>query len=211
MLMDFYFFKKQIGFNCAFRRVLGVVWLLAAAGACGPRSASKTSLTPDEAFARLKPSSGIPMLCNLINGFGCGRLSLSSSTGEQSITHEDFLVSCTQNSAGISMSARDQAGFGPGLSFGFNIAGVSAFTEEKFVCGGLQLTNDPAVAKWKPKSCGVFVRYGETEVWTIADEPCTVTLQFVEGAWRGVVDCPRLSNGTTVWNFNEAGVFTCPK
>ncbi|MEN9529093.1 MAG: hypothetical protein RI932_966 [Pseudomonadota bacterium] len=209
--MDFYFLKKRTPFACTPSGVAALALLSAAVCACGPRSASKTSLTPDEAFARLKPNSGVPLLCNLVNGYGCGRLSLSSSTGEQSVTHEDFLVTCSQNTSGISVSARDQAGQGPGLSFGFNVAGVSAFTEEKYVCGGLQLTTDPAIAKWKSKSCGVFVRYGETEVWTIADEPCTVTLQFVDGAWRGVVDCPRLSNGTTVWNFNEAGVFTCPK
>lgn len=178
---------------------------------CGPRASSKTSLTPDEAFSRLKPSAERPLLCHKLNGFGCGRLSLSNSSGEQSITHEDFLVSCATNSAGLSVVARDQVGIGPGLSFGFNIASVTEFSAQKYVCSGLQLTNDPAVAKWKEKSCGVFVRFGETESWTIADEPCTVTLELVENQWRGVVDCPRLTNGTQTWNFNDPAVFTCPK
>ena len=178
---------------------------------CGPRTSSRTSLTPDEAFARLKPSFGQPLLCNQLNGFGCGRLSLSTSSGEQSITHEDFLVSCSANSSGLSVVARDQVGIGAGLSFGFKIANVASFNAEKYVCTGLELTNDPVIAKWKDKSCGVFVRFGETESWTLADEPCTVTVESADGQWRGVVDCPRLTNGTQTWNFNDPAVFTCPK
>ncbi|NBO38874.1 hypothetical protein EBU99_09850 [bacterium] len=179
--------------------------------ACGARSSSKTGLTPDEAFARLKPSAQNPLLCNSINSFGCGRLSLSTSTGEQSITHEDFLVSCSKNSKGLSVVARDQAGVGPGLSFGFSVAGPTEFVAEKYVCVGFELTNDPVLAKWKDKSCGVFVRYGETESWTIRDEPCSVTVEQVDSQWRGVVDCPRLTNGSQTWNFNDPAVFTCPK
>lgn len=180
-------------------------------GSCGPRTSSQTALTPDEAFARLKPSFGQPLLCNQLNGFGCGRLSLSTSSGEQSITHEDFLVSCSASSLGLSVVARDQVGIGAGLSFGFNIANVTAFSSEKYVCTGLELTNDPVIAKWKDKSCGVFVRFGETESWTLADEPCTVAVESADGQWRGVVDCPRLTNGTQTWNFNDRAVFTCPK
>lgn len=180
-------------------------------GACGPRASSKSSLTPDQAFSRLKPASQRPLLCHQLNGFGCGRLSLSNSSGEQSITHEDFLVSCATNVSGLSVVARDQVGVGPGLSFGFSIAAVSAFSADKYTCSGLLLTNDPAVAKWKEKSCGVFVRFGETETWNIVDEPCTVTLESSEGQWRGVVDCPRLTNGVQTWNFNDPAVFTCPK
>jgi hypothetical protein len=209
--MDLCFSKKQNQATRTLRVVVLSFFVCILQVGCGSRSASKTSLTPDEAFARLKPISGIPLLCNQINGYGCGRLSVSNSTGEQSITHEDFLVRCSQNANGIAVSARDQVGFGPGLSFGFHAAQVAAFAEEKFVCSGLEMTNDPAIAKWKPRSCGVFVRYGETEVWTIADEPCTVTLQFADERWRGIIDCPRLSNGTTAWSFNEVGVFTCPK
>ena len=178
---------------------------------CGPRSASKTALTPDQAFSRLKPTPENPLLCHQVNGFGCARLSLSNSSGEQSITHEDFLVSCSVNSSGLAVIARDQVGIGAGLSFGFNVAAVKGFTPEKYVCSGLLLTNDPAIAKWQDKSCGVFVRFGETESWTIKDEPCTVTVEAADGQWRGVVDCPRLTNGVQTWNFNDPAVFTCPK
>ncbi len=187
-----------------------IVTLLLAAG-CGPRTSVKKGLTPDEAFARLKPNVSTPLLCNTINGYGCARISLSTSSGEQSITHEDFLVTCQKSNLGISVSARDQAGFGPGLSFGFSASGVADFTAEKYTCGGFELTNDPAVAKWKPKSCQVYLRYGEAESWTIKDEPCSVTVEFVDEQWRGIVDCPRLTSGTQTWNFNDPAVFTCPK
>lgn len=179
--------------------------------ACGSRRTSRTSLTPDQAFSRLKPSSGQNLLCNVIDGYGCGRLSLSTSSGEQSVTHEDFLVSCKFNDMGLSVVARDQAGTGPGLAFGVSVAGVATMSGEKFVCAGVQLSNDPVLAKWQAKTCGVFVRYGETESWTIAEEPCTTSFEQVDGQWRGVVDCPRLSNGVQAWNFNEPAVFTCPK
>jgi hypothetical protein len=178
---------------------------------CGSRTAAKKGLTPDEAFARLKPSSTNPLLCNTINGYGCARLSLSTSSGEQSITHEDFLVTCQKSALGISVSARDQAGIGAGLSFGFSATDVAEFTAEKYTCGGFELTNDPVIAKWKPKSCQVYVRYGEMESWTIKDEPCTVTIDFSDDQWRGVIDCPRLTSGTQTWNFNDPAVFTCPK
>lgn len=178
---------------------------------CGSRTSVKKGLTPDEAFARLKPNASTPLLCNTVNGYGCARLSLSTSTGEQSITHEDFLVTCQKTSLGISVSARDQAGIGPGLSFGFSAAGVQQFTADKYVCSGFEFTTDPVIAKWKEKSCQVYVRYGETESWTIKDEPCTVTVEFVEERWRGVIDCPRVTNGTQTWNFNDPAVFTCPK
>jgi hypothetical protein len=179
--------------------------------ACGSRRSGKISVTPDQAFARLKPSSSNPLLCHLLSGYGCGRLSISTSSGEASVTHEDFIVDCNSSELGLSIAARDQAGLGPGLSFGVNVAGVTSLTAEKYVCSGIELTSDPVLVKWKEKSCGVFVRYGETESWTIADEPCTVTLETADDQWRGVIDCPRLSNGTQAWNFNDPAVFTCPK
>jgi hypothetical protein len=171
----------------------------------------KRGLTPDESFARLKPSAGSPLLCNTLSGYGCGRLSLSTPSGEQSITHEDFLVNCQTTALGLSVSARDQAGVGAGLSFGFSVAGLTEFSQQQLACSGIQLTNDPVIAQWKAKSCQVYVRYGEIESWTIADEPCSVTLESDDERWRGIIDCPRLTNGSQTWNFNDPAVFTCPK
>jgi hypothetical protein len=178
---------------------------------CGSRASSSRGITPEEAFERLKPSSEKPLLCNTVNGYGCARLSLSTASGEQSLTHEDFLVSCQTTALGLSVNARDRTGVGAGLAFGFSLAGVKSFSAEKFVCNGLELTNDPVLAQWKEKSCQVYVRTGEKESWSVKDEPCTVTLEFVNEQWRGVVDCSRVSNGSQVWNFNDPAVFTCAK
>lgn len=177
--------------------------------ACGPRDSTKTFLSPDEAFSRLKPSPKRPLLCHSINGFGCGRISISNSSGEQYLTSENFLVSCSANKFGLSIIARDQAGIGPGLSYGVNIATVGEFSASSYVCPGLQLTNDPAVAKWRDKSCGVFVRYGESESWTIPDEPCKITIEKSDLQWRGVIDCPRVASENKSWIFNDPAVFTC--
>lgn len=192
------------------RYLLVIITVFSISG-CGSRSSVKRGLTPDESFARLKPSPNSPLLCNTINGYGCGRVSLSTSSGEQSITHEDFLVTCQTTALGLSVSARDQAGVGAGLSFGFSVAGLTEFSQQQLVCAGFQLTNDPVIAQWKAKSCQVYVRYAEVESWTIADEPCSVTLEQADERWRGIIDCPRVTNGSQTWNFNDPAVFTCPK
>ncbi|MEY2986926.1 MAG: hypothetical protein RJB13_447 [Pseudomonadota bacterium] len=177
---------------------------------CGPRSSSKQRLSPDAAFEKLKPTAGNPILCGWATQYGCGYLSASSATANKKFDSANFLVQCSATSTGYSIALRDRVGIGFGSGLVLQMYGVREFSEKSLVCGDLKTKVVSSQLIFEDGTCSVGLHFGDDEMWSQNEAPCSVTLEKRDGKNAGVIDCPQLINAQSTWTFDNPAVFTCP-
>lgn len=179
-------------------------------GSCGSRTASKQRLSPDAAFEKLKPTASNPLMCGWATQYGCGFLSASSVTANKKFESANFLVQCSATSTGYSITLRDRLGAGYGSGLVVQMFGLSEFSEQNLVCGDLKTKTVSSQLLFEEGTCSVGLHFGDDEMWSQNDAPCSVKLEVREGKNAGVIECPQLVNAQSTWTFDNPAVFTCP-
>lgn len=184
--------------------------LNSAGSGCGSRSSSKQRLSPDAAFEKIKPSDSNPLMCQWASQYGCGFLSASSVTDYKKLESSNFLVQCSATASGYAVALRDrlEPGYGSGLVL--QLFGVKSHSERTMSCGDLKTKIVSSQLQFEEGTCSVALHFGDNEVWSQNDAPCSVTLEVREGKNAGVIDCPQLVNSQSTWTFDHSAVFTCP-
>jgi len=213
---NFQFLKTAAGRKCntlpartAFV-LTSLVVLNSITGSCGSRSASKQRLSPDAAFEKLKPTPTNPLMCGWATQYGCGFLSASSVTANKQFESANFLVQCSATSTGYSIALRDRVGSGYGSGLVLQMFGVTEYSEKSMVCGDLKTKVVSSQLLFEEGTCSVGLHFGDDEMWSQNDAPCSVTLERRDGKNAGVIDCPQLVNAQSTWTFDQPAVFTCP-
>ena len=99
-------------------------------------------------------------------------------------------------------------GFGSGLVL--QMYGVREFSEKSLVCGDLKTKIVSSQLIFEDGTCSVGLHFGDDEMWSQNEAPCSVTLEKRDGKNAGVIDCPQLINAQSTWTFDNPAVFTCP-
>lgn len=177
---------------------------------CGPRSSSNKRLSPEAAFEKLKPSAENPILCQWTSLYGCGFLSASSLALSQKVESANFLVQCVGNENGYSVMLRDRIGEGYGTALALHISGMQEFSETEKICGSLATQTVQSQISFRDGTCAVSLHYGDGEVWSQDESPCSVSFKVRDGRNSGTIDCPLLTNSRSSWTFDDPVVFSCP-
>ena len=201
--------QKQPSARIAFFLFAGV-FLNVSVASCGSRSASKQRLSPDAAFDKLKPSPGNPLMCGWATQYGCGFLSASSVTANKKFESSNYLVQCSATATGYSISLRDRVGVGFGSGLVLQLHGMSDYSEKSLVCGDLKTKVVSSQLLFEDGTCSVGLHFGDDEMWSQNEAPCSVTLQKRDGKNAGVIYCPQMINAQSTWTFDNPAVFTCP-
>lgn len=190
--------------------VVSLLVFLSLGSSCGSRTSTKQRLSPDAAFEKLKPAPGQPLLCQWTSEYGCGFLSVSSVTAEKKLESANFVTQCSATATGYAIALRDriEPGYGSGLVL--QLHGMTEYTEKELTCGDMRTKTVSSQLLFEEGTCSVGLHFGDDEMWSQNDAPCSVTLAVRDGKNAGVIDCPQLVNASSTWTFDNPAVFTCP-